>query len=547
MTRSKPSSAFSASSAALSPDASALLAACAGAPFESVPWLMLEDWVTEFAPGLESELERWEAGTLTPAAWNAKFLPHYFKRFGPADFHADLDRDLHGLHLTRGTRRSYIAPRGGAKSTWCTLAYPLRAALEGWEPYTVILSDSSEQADLQLAHVRKEIEENDRIREVYGRDAEVGSTWKSSRLTLKNGCILESLGTGKKIRGRRNRSERPSLIIFDDIQSDDDVASPVMRDKAWRWATRSVMPAGDERTNFLAVGSALHRDAVAVRIGQQAGWQGRTFRAVHQWPHRMDLWAEFERLATNLADAECGATAAAFYANNRAAMDAGAAVYWPEKWPILALMLERARIGHSAFDTEYQGVPGTLEGAEWPSEYFDWPGFWFDEWPEDIGLRIQSLDPSKGRDAKSGDHQAHALLGVDRAGTIYVDCDFRREPDWCRRALDLAAVFMPRELVAESNSTMGLMIPEMHRLISERPGTTYRPHIQEVSNTDPKPTRIRVVSGYLQRKQIRVRNTTGGRILVNQWRDFPNGDHDDGPDGVATGVIRLQQLYHGVA
>jgi hypothetical protein len=174
--------------------------------------------------------ERLEASLFTPAEWNRTFLPRYFDKFGPADFHAQFDFDFSSLHTTRGVRRSYIAPRGGAKSTWCTLAYPLRAALEGWEAYTLILSDSSEQADQHLSHIRKEIEENERLREVYGRDAEIGSTWKGSRLTLKSGAILESLGTGKKIRGRRNRSERPSLIIFDDIQSDEDVASPVKRE-----------------------------------------------------------------------------------------------------------------------------------------------------------------------------------------------------------------------------------------------------------------------------------------------------------------------------
>ena len=87
--------------------------------------------------------------------------------------------------------------------------------------------------------------------------------------------------------------------MFVDVENNDTITSPVKRERAWRWATREVIPAGTAGTNFLSVGSALHREAVAVRLGQLPGWAGRTYPAVHRWPDRMDLWAEWERLATN--------------------------------------------------------------------------------------------------------------------------------------------------------------------------------------------------------------------------------------------------------
>ena len=246
--------------------------------------------------------------------------------------------------------------------------------------------------------------------------------WKENKVQLRNGCIIEAFGAGKKIRGRRNRSERPTLIIFDDVQSIADVRSEELRTHAWLWATQEVIPAGDESANFLSVGSALHREAVAVKLGQLAGWSGRTYKAIHRWPERMDLWEEFTRLATNLADDNRKATAMAFYAKNRAAMDKGAMVYWPEKFPIAALMLRRAAIGPRAFQTEYQGVPGTPAGAVFPPEYFDRAGLWFDEWPTDLVLIIIALDPSKARTDKS-DWQAHVIVGLGTDGTIYADCE----------------------------------------------------------------------------------------------------------------------------
>jgi hypothetical protein len=498
------------------------------------------------APSYALSALREKARRLTPLDWNYSFLPDYFGNFDPADFHADLADVTATLHLARGSKHSRIAPRGGAKSTWWTLAYPLRAALEGWEPYTLILSDSSSQADQHLDNIKKEIEDNPLIRAVYQRESGAGPEWNQSRIRLRNGALIEALGTGKKVRGRRNRAERPSLVIFDDIQSNEDVASPVLRERAWQWATREVIPAGDERTNFLAVGSALHREAVSVKLGQLAGWSGRTHRAVHHWPDRMDLWAEFERLATNLADDEREETARAFYAANRAAMDAGAVVYWPERFPIVELMLRRAAIGSDAFESEYNGVPGSVQGAEWPSELFDRPGFMFDQWPDDIVLTIQSLDPSKGTTDKS-DYQAHVLLGLSRYGDLYCECELHREPRWVERAIDLAERWKPAELCAEGNNCMGLLLPAAEQILRERQEQK-RPvvvQIRETIVTVPKVARIRRLNDYLKAGRLHVRNTAGGRMLVEQLRDFPSGSaHDDGPDALSTALTALAAMVN---
>lgn len=496
--------------------------------------------------------ERREAGWLTPGEWNRKFLPHYFGRFGPADFHAHLDRDLHELHTRRGTKRSYIAPRGGAKSTWCTLAYPLRAALEGWEPYTLVLSDSSEQADELLKHIKSELEHNEDIAEVYPEAAGQGSEWAGNRIRLRNGTLIGALGTGKKVRGRRNRAERPSLIVFDDIQSNEDITSPTLRERAWSWATREVMPAGDERTNFLAVGSAIHREAVSVRLGDLAGWHGRTFPAIHSWPERMDLWEEFTRVATNPNHEDKAARARAFFQAHRAEMERGSATYWPARYDIADLMLKRAEIGEQEFDAEYQGRPGSGSAAEFPAEYFNRPGIWFDHWPDDLCFRVQSLDPSKGKDGvhgtgKRGDFQAHVLVGLDSRGDLLVEAAIVREPvpAMITRALQFATIsgFGPLDsLAVEDNDSLGMLEDEFRKQLADRKRVV---PVQGVRQYQNKVLRIQRLGIYFGRGRVRFRNTPGTRMLVNQLRDFPTGDHDDGPDALELAVRRLELLTNG--
>lgn len=475
--------------------------------------------------------------------WVRSFLPHYFS--GPAaDFHADLFARLRDLHHRRGTKEAIIAPREGAKSTVVTLAYVLFAALEGHEPFTLVLSDSAGQACEQLQHVRHELEGNEAIARVYPDAPGVGPVWRQNRVELRNGAVVAALGTGGRVRGRRSRQARPSLVVFDDVENNDTITNPVKRARAWRWATREVIPAGTAGTNFLSVGSAIHREAVAVRLGQLLGWCGRTHPAVNRWPDRMDLWAEWERLATNLADPSRDATAGRFYERNRAAMDAGAVVYWPNRWPLAALMRRRAEIGPAAFDTEYQGIPSVEGLTEFPAAYFDKPDLWFDDWPTDLVFRVQSLDPSKGADAKTGDYQAHVLVGLSRRGTMYAEAVVAREPvpAMITRALDLAGAVGFGQLDAlavASNDVLGMLVGAFQDETDRRGRVV---PLRGVTQNSPKPVRIRRLGVYLARSQIRFRNTRGTRLLVDQLRDFPSAEHDDGPDALDLAVRTLELM-----
>lgn len=487
---------------------------------------------------------------LRPADWNRHFLPHYgFGRTPAADCHETVAADLDGLHKRRGIGRAYIAPRGGAKSTWVTLAHVLRSAVAGWERHIIILSDSDDQAALLLASVKAELESNNRLALGYPRATGAGPEWKADRLRLPNGVLVEALGRGVRLRGRRNRASRPSLVVLDDVQGNRDVLSAAERTRAWEWFTREVLPAGDESTNFLSVGTALHREAISVRAGALPGWSGRTFKALHSFPERMDLWSEWERLLTNLADEKRAATAAKFFETNREKMEAGGRTYWPAKWPLWRLMAKRAEIGEAAFEAEYQGNPGAGLGAEWPPAYFDWAGFYFDDWPDDLVAKVIGVDPSKGT-GEDGDDQAHALAGLGKDGTIYVDAVAVREDvtKMVCRAIGLARDWNQRgvavgRVVFEDNATMGLLAPEIARQTREAglliPWET-------LTHTEPKPLRIRRAGPYLARRQIRVRNTRGGRLLVEQWRDFPGGAKDDCSDAAGTAIRRLELLVAGV-
>src|SRR6516164_8755621 len=233
----------------------------------------------------QAQVYRPEAAASAPIRklqdWAQYYLSGYFK-LAPSAFHNWLVGQLQDLHTRRGSRLALVAPRGSAKSTWVSLVYPLWAALCRHEPYIQIISDTQTQARLLLEAIKRELEDNPLLAQAYPAAVGRSSPWGQDRIRLVNGVVIEALGTGAKIRGRRNRSERPSLIIVDDPQNDQHVTSAIQRDRSSNWFNRAVANAGSPQTTILVLGTALHRECLALRLTQTGGWEGKTFRAIEK-------------------------------------------------------------------------------------------------------------------------------------------------------------------------------------------------------------------------------------------------------------------------
>lgn len=287
-------------------------------------------------------------------------------------------------------------------------------------------SDTGDQAHKYLNAFRSELESNPKLQEDYPGLARPGPIWREDRIRLNNGVMIEAVGTGTKLRGRKNRQHQPSLIIVADPQNIVHIISPLQRKRSWEWLTKDVCNARGLDTNIVTLGTALHRECLVCRLQTTPGWVSQLFCSIIAWPTRMDQWAQWELLLHNHEDKDREARALAFYEKNKATMDAGAVVLWPAREPLYKLMQLRAAIGSAAFISENQNDPINPELCEWPESYFG-PDIWFDEWPGNLELRSIGLDPSKGKDAKHGDFSAFVLVGRDKHGVLYKEPDLRKD------------------------------------------------------------------------------------------------------------------------
>lgn len=464
----------------------------------------------------------------------------------PSALHQHLWDRFGRLHKGQNQRISYIAPRGGGKTSITSKAYPLYAICHELKSYIILMSDTQPLAQQNLSAIKEQLAENNELTEAYPWACGQGETWSETKIVTRNGILVEALGTGTKIRGRTRGKFRPDLVIGDDLESDEMVESPESRRKRQWWFKRALLPAVARGGDVLVIGTALHPDDLIQNLKKTPGWEHYLFQSIIQEPDRSDLWKEFREIISQPTPNETlrmehERRAREFYRIHHDEMHAGAKVLWPAAEPLYDLMVLRAEIGEAAFQSEKQGNPVSSKVSEFADELLR-EGIWFTVWPA-TPRRVIYCDPSKGQTEKS-DYSAIVELGQTAAGYFYCDADLQRRDvvQICADLLDRVEACKPDAVGIEENGFHALG-ELLLRLAGER--GMYVP-LYKITNTDRKIVRVRKwVTPPLRNRILQFQaGSPGADLLVSQLREFPTGQYDDGPDGLA-GAFQLFDYVAG--
>ncbi len=485
--------------------------------------LQIEAECSGFAADATASRERRERVRGDFAFFRHTYFPHY-TRYGNSLLHTWLDKRLPQLvDAPEGQRLALAAPRGEAKSTVVGLQFALWCAVTGRKRYILEIADAFEQAAAQLEALKAELEVNPRLAMDFPEHTGAGRVWNAGVIITSGNVKIQAFGAGKRMRGLRHGPHRPDLVIGDDLENDENVRSPEQRDKLEMWLRRTVLSLGEagDTMDVIVVGTVLHYDSVLSRLLGDPLWLHERFRAILQWPDRMDLWDKWEELLLN--DGE--AAALAFYQASAADMERGAVVSWPSARPLYKLMFKRARDGHEAFDSEQQNDPLAGDNAPFAQVIT----FWVDirrEW-----LFFGAVDPSLGKLGKSRDPSA-ILVGGWCRDTMTLDVVeasiTKRLPDRIiEDVLALHAQYRCLLWAVEAVQYQEFLRTELIRRAAERrmviPAKGVVPHAD-------KALRIESLHPYFAQGRIRLHPSQ--RTLIEQLRHFPLGDHDDGPDAL---------------
>ena len=192
-----------------------------------------------------------------------------------------------------------MIPRGNSKTTIaiCVIIYLILYQLSKFALY---VSESSSHAEMQVKNVREEFEENEVIHAIFGNlvpDRNSPKRWTDGHIETTTGATLIARGRNAQVRGLLRKASRPDLIVCDDIEDEESVATPEQRVKARNWFFKSLMPVIgkiNKDARIVVLGTLLHKDALLNVIKKDPRWICVHFGSIDRdgdaiWPFNMTL------------------------------------------------------------------------------------------------------------------------------------------------------------------------------------------------------------------------------------------------------------------
>lgn len=396
-----------------------------------------------------------------------------------------------------------IAPRGHAKSTTVDMTYPMWAGCFEQEEFIVIISDTYTQAAEFINALKDAFEHNPKIKWLFG-DMK-GDDWQDGEFVLSNGIKYAAKGSGMKIRGIRHRHTRPTLMIFDDIENDENIKSAEQRQKLYHWFTKAAIPALARGGRAVVIGTILHFDSLVNKVMKQQdvfkSWQTRVFYAITTEEDGTEraLWPEHRSLEKLRAMRD----------------DPG----------------DQDFIGSITFAQEYQHKPFSEEDAiiqpDWikecePSQVPD---------KHTRLARVLTIDPAAS-ERQTADFTAMIVADLYTDGNVYIRAirNQRTSPSVTADTVrELDEIYKPQVIGIEKGA-LGLVFRD---LLEGLPVIGLEPDKDKVR-------RLLAVSRFFEAGRVyTVKNIQNGQAFREQLIEFPKGTHDDMVDAAAYAVRLL--------
>jgi len=293
------------------------------------------------------------------------FQPTFYLPWAPYQ-RSMMDRFEHVIF--NGGREVHAVRRGGLKST-CARVSTIWAAVNGHRRFPVLVGATDDKANEHRKNFFDLLASSDLLLQDYPELLPLLLKWRQPKRQFRlDGRLLElhpkddrgrivfpdiheapSCQThiapysvnatdvsGLSYVDRFGVTVRPDLLIFDDVQTPQSAKSPLMTEEREDHITKTFcgLAGLGQKIAAIMVCTVREHDDLSERFlsrEKHPDWDGSKYPSIIRMPDRMDLWEAYAaKLAQGDTPDEGKRLATAFYASNRAAMDAGAVVAWEE-------------------------------------------------------------------------------------------------------------------------------------------------------------------------------------------------------------------------
>jgi len=421
------------------------------------------------------------------------YLPHILENETPL-FHKEILRLLFSEN-----RLCIAAPRGFAKSTITQLIYGLHCLLFNRGEDILTISKSASLAGDWLRKIKTELENNERIKNDFGTLLQWGEKeskrWTADHIVLQqDGLVFSQMrarGRGCQVRGLR-----PSRVICDDLEDEEQVRSEEQRKYHREWFLGSLLNTIKTDQQLIVIGTILHPLALLAEI--------------------IEKREQFEKWETR----------------KYVALENGKSL-WPQRFPVEDLLKRKAEIGTYAFEAEYQNNPISSDTCLWKPEWVKT----YEKLPQ--GVKIEKVfaacDPATST-KESSDYSAIVVMGTANDGNVYELSSLRGHwGTWelIDKIIDTQKKYNPIRFGIEEGALTNIIRPvlikktEMDKTLRVPLESIslgrYTGEQRKVKQATDKYSRALSVIHYWEQGAVYLKN----QDLLDEIATFPTGQHDD--------------------
>lgn len=419
-------------------------------------------------------------------------------------------------------RLNVIFPRGLAKSTIAAEGYPLyhifMEELPNDQPKLVIIcSKTLKHAKDRLAAIKTVIEHSVQFKAMHGFQGEgVAKKWTEEFIQFADGSAIMAKGTGQQIRGVKIDYVRPTLIIGDDLEDENNTSNEDAMSANLDWLLAGTDYTLDDRFGkVVVIGTPLHQLCVVEKLSDMLDWTTirESYLKYKEDGTPYSIWSDKKPVETLLADKE-------------AKEHAGKGYVWYMETQCQVIGGDNQLFTPDMIKY-YKGDIVRQQGENGVLRIYEIDKVKLDE-PEELLVNVYSgVDPASSQNRKA-DYSVIFSVAVDKDGRIFCLPYFRKRV----KPMDLAAAivqnyktYKPLLTNIETTGYQEMLRDYLKKEVQYIPGLE-----RKNQPRSPKNKRIEGLEPYFRAGKVYLLDNMGA--LIEELLAFPLGKHDDSLDGL---------------
>ncbi len=357
------------------------------------------------------------------------------------DFHREMDNVYKAKFHTKIL---IVAPRNHAKSTKAGLAWVLHHILYDEGKKVIVLVSKTQKHAIRLLSTIKyalDGDESENIKYFFQDHLAINDSikdnskkWTDAEIKLSDDTLIVALGTGQQIRGTKEGYLRPTFILVDDPEDEENTKTVDAMTANFDWVMGGAVPALADNGRIIIIGTVIHKYCIVKRLEKAKGWTKLWYQAIQE---------------------------------------DGKTVLWPSRWPLdrlLRLKAEYASVGKLAlWYKEYQNKIVAPEDQPFQESMWEhrWKGdmkHYKDERITELIHKINGewwlipvylyagIDPARSKES-TADYSAIKIFGIDHEGhawSVYTHRERYYPIELANKILEVAKIYPLRGINIET-------------------------------------------------------------------------------------------------